>query len=299
VTPNVYLYGGEQVDLQANLYYLRARYLNSQRGRFVSADPVLGEDHDPTSLHKYLYAHVNPMSVRDPSGMFSLMDITAAQAIRLELIGVQLNFGSAIIDRLLNPDADANRAIQDTIVGSAFSAGAALISSRVAFSYLRFLRNIVHVETGAGWVRYARSYPEDQVTPKKALDTALHIAQRLGLKLHLREFGIRGADAIVVSGIRGVSWEIKNLSAGTNSAVSDAIKDSFAKEQSSRIIIDGSKVGLTRDTLYEGIFRARRDGRVPSEVIGVLEDGEIELVVPAGVKAWGREGFVLGPFGLW
>src|SRR5208282_1784213 len=62
-TPNVYLYRGEQYDADLGLYYLRARYFNPLRGRFLTRDP---KEHkpitskkrpiDPTKFHKYLYA---------------------------------------------------------------------------------------------------------------------------------------------------------------------------------------------------------------------------------------------------
>ena len=67
-TPNNYLFAGEQFDPDLNLYYNRARYLNTSTGRFWSMDSDEGEDTDPLSLHKYFYAEVNPVDNRDPSG---------------------------------------------------------------------------------------------------------------------------------------------------------------------------------------------------------------------------------------
>src|SRR5262249_44699992 len=42
LTPNNYLYCGEQFDPDLGLYYLRARYLNTATGRFLTADPLEG-----------------------------------------------------------------------------------------------------------------------------------------------------------------------------------------------------------------------------------------------------------------
>lgn len=67
-TPNDYLYGGEQLDSNIGLYYLRARYLNPASGRFWTADSYEGLIHDPASLHKYLYANGDPVNKIDPSG---------------------------------------------------------------------------------------------------------------------------------------------------------------------------------------------------------------------------------------
>src|SRR5207302_11311140 len=50
-TPNVYLYSGEQNDLNLSFYYLRARYYQNQTGRFLSADTRQGTSLEPLSLH--------------------------------------------------------------------------------------------------------------------------------------------------------------------------------------------------------------------------------------------------------
>jgi RHS repeat-associated protein len=67
-TPNVYLYAGEQYDADLGLYYNRARYLSTGTGRFWSQDEFEGVRFDPKSLHKYLYAHADPVNKIDPSG---------------------------------------------------------------------------------------------------------------------------------------------------------------------------------------------------------------------------------------
>ncbi|HKM49517.1 MAG TPA: RHS repeat-associated core domain-containing protein, partial [Terriglobales bacterium] len=67
-TPNNYLFAGEQYDPALALYYNRARYFNSATGRFWGMDTEDGQDRDPLSLHKYLYAEGNPVDNLDPSG---------------------------------------------------------------------------------------------------------------------------------------------------------------------------------------------------------------------------------------
>jgi RHS repeat-associated protein len=67
-TPNNYLYCGQQYDPDLGLYYNRARYLNPNTGRFWTADSVDGNNEDPLSLHKYLYAQDDPVMNADPSG---------------------------------------------------------------------------------------------------------------------------------------------------------------------------------------------------------------------------------------
>ena len=50
------------------IYGLRARYLNPNTGRFWTMDSYEGSPSDPLSLHKYLYAHADPVMMVDPSG---------------------------------------------------------------------------------------------------------------------------------------------------------------------------------------------------------------------------------------
>jgi RHS repeat-associated protein len=67
-TPNVYRYTGEQWDPDLGMYYLRARYYQPDIGRFWTINTFEGHPTDPISLHKYLYAHANPVMNIDPSG---------------------------------------------------------------------------------------------------------------------------------------------------------------------------------------------------------------------------------------
>ena len=73
-TPNVYLYRGEQYDPDLNLYYFRARYLDSLNGRFVSRDTDWGNRNDPITFHRYLYANGDPVDRSDPTGHGSMKD---------------------------------------------------------------------------------------------------------------------------------------------------------------------------------------------------------------------------------
>jgi RHS repeat-associated protein len=75
-TPNLYLYAGEQFDPDLGLYYNRARYLNTGTGRFWTMDSYEGNDYDPHTLHKYLYAIANPANRVDPSGLASVAEET-------------------------------------------------------------------------------------------------------------------------------------------------------------------------------------------------------------------------------
>lgn len=78
---NAYLYTGEQYDSDLGMYFLRARYLNTQTGRFHTMDTYEGRNGDPLTLHKYLYTHSNPVMNVDPSGNAALFTYTAGHTI--------------------------------------------------------------------------------------------------------------------------------------------------------------------------------------------------------------------------
>ena len=70
--PNSYLFAGEPLDLSSGFYYLRARWMQPGVGRFVSMDPFPGLPFEPSTLHRYLYANLDPVNRVDPSGQFGL-----------------------------------------------------------------------------------------------------------------------------------------------------------------------------------------------------------------------------------
>ncbi|MEM7127255.1 MAG: RHS repeat-associated core domain-containing protein [Chloroflexota bacterium] len=108
-TENVYLFAGEQFDPYLNFYYLRARYMDPQLGRFVSMDPFSGFIFDPPSLHKYTYAHNNPVNLIDPTGYFSISDLSAtvsAYTVLSTMVLTHFTFAMVtvkIIDALFKP----------------------------------------------------------------------------------------------------------------------------------------------------------------------------------------------------
>lgn len=75
-------YAGEMWDADVDHSYNRARYYNPSNGRWNRVDPYAGNNADPQSLHKYLYAHDNPVNMIDPSGMEGII-------IQLSKLGIK------------------------------------------------------------------------------------------------------------------------------------------------------------------------------------------------------------------
>ncbi|WOO40240.1 tandem-95 repeat protein [Rubellicoccus peritrichatus] len=80
-TPNSYLFTGEQWDTNLGMYFLRARYMSPDMGRFHTLDTYEGRNHAPITLNKYLYANANPVTFIDPSGQFSIKNVAMTTAI--------------------------------------------------------------------------------------------------------------------------------------------------------------------------------------------------------------------------
>lgn len=114
-TENHYLYTGEYYDGVSDLYYLRARYMSTSTGTFISMDTYEGSIYDPDTLHKYLYANGNPVMYTDPSGQSfgSLADcLTTVQCIAylnfpvLNAMGMISAATSAAVTSILGGDTE-------------------------------------------------------------------------------------------------------------------------------------------------------------------------------------------------
>ena len=81
-TSNTYLYAGEQLDANLGHYYLRARYLGVGAGRFLTGDSYEGTNADPLSQHAYQYANANATNSIDPTGNWTLSELSVTNAIQ-------------------------------------------------------------------------------------------------------------------------------------------------------------------------------------------------------------------------
>jgi RHS repeat-associated protein len=60
---------GKERDSESGLDNFEARYLGSSLGRFMSPDPMGGQQDDPQSLNRYAYVRNNPLNLTDPTGL--------------------------------------------------------------------------------------------------------------------------------------------------------------------------------------------------------------------------------------
>lgn len=63
-----YGYNAEETNPVTGLQYLRARYYDTETGRFNVADTYLGDVSEPLTLNRYTYTVNNPVMHNDPSG---------------------------------------------------------------------------------------------------------------------------------------------------------------------------------------------------------------------------------------
>ncbi len=75
--------------------------------------------------------------------------------------------------------------------------------------------------------------------------------------------------------MEGRRWELNTLDAPTSTAVRDNVTKAVRK-QSTRVIIDGRKAGLTEAEFNRGIGRAIGLQEGPSEYIVLFPDGLIK-----------------------
>lgn len=157
-TENHYLYTGEYYDGTTNLYYLRARYMNSSTGTFISMDTYQGDMYEPVTLHKYLYANANPVKYSDPSGN-SASYIQACVSLSIDAIlrnSVEINFMAAMSSvgagTIMTVAGGTNEDIQMAMaVGFAggFIAGVAIVVCSVLI--INVMALIATIGVNVGW----------------------------------------------------------------------------------------------------------------------------------------------------
>jgi RHS repeat-associated protein/uncharacterized repeat protein (TIGR01451 family) len=116
-----FTYTGEQVDPEAGLVFLRARYLDPTTGRFISKDNFPGIDTLPQSLNRFAYVNNNPLNDIDPEGKISFL--------ATGLIGAAVGFSVYAIPTLIRGnDWNRGKALVATGAGAAVGLAAPLVA---------------------------------------------------------------------------------------------------------------------------------------------------------------------------
>lgn len=96
-----FIFGGNTFDPSSGFYNARARDYDPKIGRFTQMDTYQGNIQNPATLHKYTYAHNDPVNNIDPSGKFlaglgatmNIAGVMATLAIPAYMIGQGLANG--------------------------------------------------------------------------------------------------------------------------------------------------------------------------------------------------------------
>jgi RHS repeat-associated protein len=114
------IFGGNRYDPSTGHYYARSRHYDPNIGRFTQQDTWQGLARSPVTLHKYLYAHADPVNIIDPSGKFGLSSIGASLRINGILSTAATTSGRSAVSRLLTgAGKDAFGLIGEEVIGIA------------------------------------------------------------------------------------------------------------------------------------------------------------------------------------
>ncbi|MGB7522411.1 MAG: RHS repeat-associated core domain-containing protein [Spirulinaceae cyanobacterium] len=80
---------GQWLDEGSDFYHFRARYYDLEVGRFVSRDPVDIIEYEPESSNPYQFVYNNPHVYSDPTGMFTITELNAAQNLQDALASIR------------------------------------------------------------------------------------------------------------------------------------------------------------------------------------------------------------------
>jgi RHS repeat-associated protein len=96
---NKYLFAGEQYDSNLGDYYLRARYYDSEIGRFTRRDIYEGNLEEPLTLNKYTYTLNNPINGIDPTGFFTITEVSQRWVDEANKLAQQATKGITVVDK--------------------------------------------------------------------------------------------------------------------------------------------------------------------------------------------------------
>ena len=142
--PNPYLFAGEPFDPNVGLYYNRARWLDPATGRFLAVDPFPGAATEPKTLHRYLYAGCDPVNATDPSGLFSLSELTMV----LGVIGTLYSIIAPVYQAAV--DLQSGMSLAQVSVRMAQDIAIGVVASLLLGGLFRFVPRLLKIRP-SGW----------------------------------------------------------------------------------------------------------------------------------------------------
>jgi len=245
-TENAYRYTGEQVDANTGFYYLRARYYDPERGRFLTQDPFPGIASDPSTLHKYLYTGSDPVNYRDPSGLMAnttLIGLMVTIVIVGVLAGIAIVYTASMKD-LAEVMANFGLAV-GILIGLAIGPGT---------QPLAFAAAAVGVVHGAGQVLADGPLPDEEALRDSAIAVRFAkgflqgVSQFIAMALTVVGVVATGLPAIFLGAALAVVIQVLQdvlgaLLGGTDSTGALGVNMSLAKSFI-RLLTDGLRDGL-------------------------------------------------------
>jgi RHS repeat-associated protein len=99
---------GQWLETESGLYYMRARDYDAETGLFLSRDAVDVQEQSIEAFNPYQFAFNNPLIYSDPTGLFTITELGAAQNIQDILRGsVQRYVGAQAKDYITQKIGDA------------------------------------------------------------------------------------------------------------------------------------------------------------------------------------------------
>ena len=162
---NEFLFTAYQFDEATGLYYAKARYYDPRIARFTTEDPERGEILQPPSLHRYLYAYVNPLVYTDPDGRASYLS----------------DWEAYTDDTVARYDTDIDRAAADGASGRAFALGVGRGLASLGNKVVRALNSASNalareLYDGATYEQAQREIAANQLAMTDAMESVHHTA---------------------------------------------------------------------------------------------------------------------------
>ena len=239
---NPFLFAGQQFEPVGGLYYLRARYYEPASGRFLGRDPFPGRLSDPRSMHPYVYAHADPVNVTDPTGLFSLIELSVGQNIQGILRA--LDFSASSVARYCSTTGKLEVAQEALFWGQFVAAGPVLANELFGQSNPN-----AAFEVNVAAKRFLNVFntPEKIVEAKVSVEIARDGGRKLGAEF-TRQDGFQFGGAIDFANPSKSKFKVQaglvTFEAGSTSESSIGLKKTIPIFESKRCNIDLVKGNL-------------------------------------------------------